>query len=110
NLHNAFLPPRNEASIDETVGKGWNASHRTTESLLASALRFPFPLVILSPPMPSRPPRFAVPTRALRIAVIGSGISGMAAAWLLSHRHSVVLFEKAARLGGHSNTVSVPTP
>jgi uncharacterized protein len=39
-----------------------------------------------------------------RIAVVGSGIAGLAAAWLLSRRHDVVLFEAAARLGGHTHT------
>jgi uncharacterized protein len=43
----------------------------------------------------------------LRIAVVGSGISGLSAAWLLSRRHEVVLYEKAKRLGGHSNTITV---
>jgi len=42
----------------------------------------------------------------LRIAVIGSGISGLSAAWLLSGRHDVTLYERAERLGGHSNTVT----
>jgi predicted NAD/FAD-binding protein len=41
----------------------------------------------------------------LDIAVIGSGISGMSAAWLLSSRHRVTVYEREARLGGHSNTV-----
>jgi uncharacterized protein len=41
----------------------------------------------------------------LSIAVIGSGISGLAAAWLLSRRHRVTLFEAEGRLGGHSHTV-----
>jgi predicted NAD/FAD-binding protein len=41
----------------------------------------------------------------LRIAVIGSGISGLSAAWLLSRCHDVTLYERADRIGGHSNTV-----
>lgn len=45
----------------------------------------------------------------LEIAVIGSGISGLAAAWLLSDRHDVTLYEIDRRLGGHSNTVLAPT-
>ena len=44
------------------------------------------------------------------IAVIGAGISGLAAAYLLSRRHRVQLFEKSHRLGGHTNTVSLCTP
>ena len=43
----------------------------------------------------------------LRIAVIGTGVSGLSAAWLLTQRHEVTVYEKAGRLGGHSNTVSV---
>ncbi|CAM3513448.1 NAD(P)/FAD-dependent oxidoreductase [Halomonas lysinitropha] len=42
-----------------------------------------------------------------RIAVIGSGIGGMAAAWYLSSHHEVTLFEAADRLGGHTATVDV---
>jgi len=44
------------------------------------------------------------------IAVIGSGISGLAAAFLLSRRHRVDLFEQERRLGGHTNTVLVDGP
>ncbi len=40
-----------------------------------------------------------------RIAVIGGGISGMAAAHLLARSHSVVLYESEPRLGGHARTV-----
>jgi predicted NAD/FAD-binding protein len=40
-----------------------------------------------------------------KVAVIGTGISGLAASWLLSRRHDVTLYEKADRIGGHSNTV-----
>ena len=43
------------------------------------------------------------------MAVIGSGISGLSAAWLLSRRLNVTLYEGEKRLGGHSNTVMVPT-
>ncbi|MGO4736824.1 NAD(P)/FAD-dependent oxidoreductase [Bosea sp. 2KB_26] len=42
-----------------------------------------------------------------RIAVIGGGISGLSAAWLLARTHDVVLFEAAPRLGGHANTVTI---
>lgn len=43
----------------------------------------------------------------MKIAVIGSGISGNSAAWLLSSRHDVTLYEKRERTGGHSATVTV---
>jgi predicted NAD/FAD-binding protein len=40
----------------------------------------------------------------MRIAVVGSGISGLSAAWLLSRRHDVVLYESNDYLGGHTDT------
>ena len=46
----------------------------------------------------------------LDIAIIGAGISGMAAAWLLSHQHNVTVYEASSRIGGHSNTVDASTP
>jgi uncharacterized protein len=44
---------------------------------------------------------------SMKIAVIGSGISGLGCAWLLSRKHEVVLFEKESRLGGHTHTHAV---
>ncbi|MGC6517118.1 MAG: NAD(P)/FAD-dependent oxidoreductase [Candidatus Puniceispirillaceae bacterium] len=43
----------------------------------------------------------------MRIAVIGAGISGLGAAWLLGKEHDVTIFEKQDRIGGHSHTVDV---
>jgi predicted NAD/FAD-binding protein len=42
-----------------------------------------------------------------RIAVVGSGISGLSAAYYLSRRHEVHVFERDNRLGGHTHTVMV---
>lgn len=42
--------------------------------------------------------------RPRRIAVVGSGIAGMSAAWLLSEVHQVTLFEADSRIGGHTHT------
>ena len=40
-----------------------------------------------------------------KIAIVGGGISGLSAAYYLSSRHDVVLYEAAPRLGGHARTV-----
>ena len=42
-----------------------------------------------------------------RIAIVGGGVSGMTAAWLLQDHHDVTLFERAPELGGHVETVPV---
>ena len=43
----------------------------------------------------------------VKIAVVGSGIAGLGAAWLLSRAHEVVVFEADNRLGGHTHTHQV---
>src|SRR5215468_2384047 len=45
----------------------------------------------------------------MKIAVVGAGAAGLGAAWLLSRRHDVVVYEREDRLGGHACTVDVPT-
>ena len=47
-------------------------------------------------------------SKPLNIAVVGTGVSGMSAAWLLSQRHKVTVYEAADRIGGHTNTVDAP--
>lgn len=42
-----------------------------------------------------------------RIAVVGSGIAGLSAAWLLTRQYNVTLFEAGNYLGGHTHTVDV---
>ena len=42
-----------------------------------------------------------------KIAIIGSGIAGLSAAYLLQEKHTVTLYEKEPRLGGHSRTITV---
>jgi uncharacterized protein len=43
----------------------------------------------------------------MRIAIVGTGVSGLAAAHKLHREHEIVVYEAADRLGGHSNTVRV---
>ena len=47
--------------------------------------------------------------RRLNIAVIGTGIAGMSAAWLLNRGHRITVYERNGRIGGHSNTVDALT-
>lgn len=54
-------------------------------------------------PIPTRP-KFKKP---LKIAVVGSGISGLSAAWLLNRRHDVTVYEHNEHVGGHSNTATI---
>jgi predicted NAD/FAD-binding protein len=42
-----------------------------------------------------------------RIAIIGTGISGLSAAYMLSQRHQVTVYEKQSRIGGHSRTMNI---
>ncbi len=44
-----------------------------------------------------------------RIAVVGAGVSGLTAAYVLGSHHEVTLFEAEPRLGGHAHTHTVPT-
>lgn len=46
----------------------------------------------------------------MKIAIVGSGIAGMTAGYLLSRGHEVHLFESAGRIGGHTNTIDVQRP
>ena len=43
----------------------------------------------------------------MKIAVVGSGISCLSAAYYLSKKHKIDLFEKEDHFGGHSNTIEI---
>ncbi|MEK9724750.1 MAG: FAD-dependent oxidoreductase [Rhodospirillaceae bacterium] len=47
----------------------------------------------------------APPRRRIRIAIVGTGIAGMSAAWLLDQGHDITVYEGNPWIGGHSNTV-----
>ena len=48
----------------------------------------------------------------MKVAIVGSGVSGLAATWLLNEYsdHEVHLYEADSRLGGHANTVNFKPP
>jgi len=46
----------------------------------------------------------------LRIAIVGTGIAGMTAGYLLAPHHDLTIFEAGAHIGGHANTVTVERP
>ncbi|MAB11416.1 FAD-dependent oxidoreductase [Hyphomonas sp.] len=48
--------------------------------------------------------------RRSRVAIIGTGISGLSAAWALQNTCDITVFEKAGRIGGHTATVTVEAP
>src|SRR3954466_15658255 len=43
----------------------------------------------------------------MRVAVIGTGIAGNAAAWSLSKRYPVTVYDRENRIGGHSHTITI---
>ncbi len=43
----------------------------------------------------------------VRIAIIGAGIAGLSAAWVLHQKYPITIYEKNSYVGGHSNTISV---
>jgi predicted NAD/FAD-binding protein len=42
-----------------------------------------------------------------KIAIVGTGIAGLGSAYLLNPDHEITVYEKSARIGGHSRTVTV---
>lgn len=52
----------------------------------------------------------ATASKRRRIAIVGTGISGLVSAYLLNRRHDITVFEAADYLGGHTNTIDVEAP
>ncbi len=99
-----------------TFGEGWHNNHHFCPGSVRQGFRWwevdltyyglrllqLLGLVHALKPVPSH---VMLKARALmRIAVIGSGISGLASAWLLARQHEVTLFEANDYLGGHTHT------
>ncbi|MGZ3299048.1 MAG: NAD(P)/FAD-dependent oxidoreductase, partial [Asticcacaulis sp.] len=49
------------------------------------------------------------PQRRQKIAVVGTGIAGLSAAWMLNRHHDITVFESEASVGGHSHSINVGT-
>lgn len=47
--------------------------------------------------------------KRLKIAVVGTGVAGLGAAWLLNPQHDVTVYEKNGYSGGHTNTFTTPS-
>jgi len=60
---------------------------------------------LIEPLDPPFIPEVLRPPASLRIAIVGSGAAGLAAAWGLHRRHDVTLFEQDPRTGGHVHTI-----
>jgi len=45
----------------------------------------------------------------MKIAIVGSGVAGIGAAWLLSQEHDAVIYAKNDYVGGHAYTTDIPT-
>jgi len=49
----------------------------------------------------------AMPENRLSIAIVGSGVAGLTAAYILNRNHAITLYEKNDYIGGHTHTVVV---
>ncbi|MEL7060318.1 MAG: FAD-dependent oxidoreductase [Acidobacteriota bacterium] len=89
--------PRRSSSAQAT-GRGAPRGSRHPADLRAGGEPFAA-FAPIDPPPPGR-----------RVAVVGGGIAGLAAAWRLADRHRVDIFEAAPTFGGHTVTVEVDRP